>query len=265
MLLAAVVAIGMLSGCAFSKKEPDYNALYRQAKAAENAPPQEADKATRVDNRLRLATEYYAQGQFGGALRELLSAQEIYDQYAPLHNMFGVVYLDLKQYENSEKGFQRAIQLAPNDPEIHNNYGWSLCVRGNYTQGIQWLARAWDNPLYSTPEKALYNAGRCAKMQRDLVRAMDYWTKALVLSPQSTGILFEIAQLYSDQGKYKEAFQLIDRIHQIGGETPQSLWLAINMARKTGQNAEMESYGQRLMRQFPDAPVTALWTTRRFD
>ena len=216
----------------------------------------------RIMARLKLASEYYSRNQTGAALRELMSAQDISTESAPLQNMLGVVNMDLRRYDESEKAFQKALRLDKNDPDIHNNYGWYLCVSKQYAKGQEWLAKAYTNPLYNTPEKALYNAGRCARMANDQVRAVEFFSKALHVSPNSTAIMYELANMQFDQGNYTKVLEVIDRIHTVEKASPQSLWLALRAENRLGHAVEVESYGSQLQRKFPNSAEATLWLTR---
>lgn len=234
------------------------------AHAQQQKAPSEAREQveSRIMARLKLASEYYSRNQIGAALRELMSAQDISTDYAPLQNMLGVVNMDLRRYEEAEKAFQRALKLERNDPDIHNNYGWFLCTSGQHAKGQDWLAKAWGNPLYETPEKALYNAGRCARMANDQARAVEFFAKALQVSPNSTAIMYELANMQFDQGNYTKVLEVIDRIHTVEKASPQSLWLALRAENRLGHTAEVESYGSQIQRKFPNSAEATLWLTR---
>jgi type IV pilus assembly protein PilF len=214
-------------------------------------------------SRLKLASEYYTRNQVGAALRELMNAQDINNEHAPLQNMLGIVNMDLHRYDDAEKAFQKALKLdKTNNPDIHNNYGWFLCVSGQYTKGLDWLSKAWNNPLYSTPVKALYNSGRCSKMASDNTQALEFFTKALIVSPRSTAIMYELAHMQYELKNYQNTLDVIDRMHEIDGTSPQSLWLALRSEYRLGHKNEVESYGQQLIRKYPNAAETTLWVSK---
>lgn len=233
---------------------------------AQTSTPTAEEAREHLDNRimarLKLATEYYSRNQIGAALRELMSAQDISNDSAPLQNMLGVVNMDLRRYDDAEKAFSRALRLDRDNPDIHNNYGWFLCTSGQHAKGQDWLAKAWNNPLYTTPEKALYNAGRCARMANDQKKAVEFFGKALQVSPNSTAIMYELANMQFDQGDYAKVLDVIDRIHTVDKASPQSLWLALRTEHRLGHTAEVESYGSQLQRKFPNSAEATLWLTR---
>ena len=80
----------------------------------------------------------------------------------------------------AEQNFERALALAPNDPEIHHNWGWYLCQHKREREALAQFELAVRNPLYRTPEIALVNAGRCAQAIGDVRAAEGYFRRALV-------------------------------------------------------------------------------------
>ena len=78
-------------------------------------------------NRARLHTElaglYYSRGNMNVALEELRIATAADPSYALAYGMFGMIYMDLKENALAEQNFDRALRLAPNEPDLNHNYG----------------------------------------------------------------------------------------------------------------------------------------------
>lgn len=142
-------------------------------KPAAKAPP---------ENRARVHTElaalYYQQNSLKTALNELNTATRIDPSYAPAYSMYALVYMQLGENTQAADNFQRAIALAPADPDIRNNYGLFLCQTGQPQAGLTQLETAWQNPLYDTPGVALANASRCAANMNDMALANRYRQRA---------------------------------------------------------------------------------------
>ena len=82
----------------------------------------------------------------------------------------------------------RAWRLAPNDSDIHHNWGWYLCQHKREREALEQFEIAVRNPLYKTPEIALVNAGRCAITIGDMRAADGYfrgrwWSSPATNSP----------------------------------------------------------------------------------
>lgn len=138
------------------------------------------------ENRAKIHTElaalYYQQGSLKTALAEIDSALRIDADFAPAYDMRGLVYMQLGENRKAANDFQRAISLAPSDPDLRNNYGLFLCEQGDYQAGLNQLAQAWGNPLYGTPALAYQNASHCAAASGNQTLASEYRQKAERLS-----------------------------------------------------------------------------------
>ena len=66
-----------------------------------------------------------------------------------------------------------------------NNYGWFLCLRGNNTRGAELITRAYNDPLYPTPEKAYLSAGLCQRRAGKMTEAESLLRRA-TRSPASS-------------------------------------------------------------------------------
>ena len=144
----------------------------------ERKPVVKAPPEARARVHTELAALYYQQGSMKTALTELHAAVRIDPAYAAAYSMYGLVYAQLGESAIATDYFQRAIALAPSDPDIRNNYGWFLCQTNRQQAGLGQLEQAWQNPLYDTPGVALANASHCAATMGDAALAMQYRQRA---------------------------------------------------------------------------------------
>jgi type IV pilus assembly protein PilF len=155
-------------------------------------------------NRARLHTElaamYYSRGNMGVALEELRVAVTADGNYAPAHGMLGVVYQDLKENRLAEQSFDRALRLAPGDPDINHNFGWFLCQNKRESDSIKYFLQAIRNPLYPTPWRSYAAAGQCTLRTNDLKGAEELFQRALKLEPDDP-----VATLQMGQIRYRPA------------------------------------------------------------
>ena len=109
-----------------------------------------SDPRNRAKLHTELAALYYGNGNFAVALEELRIATRADANYAPTHGMYGLVYMQLRENDRAESSFERALQLAPSDPDINHNYGWFLCQTGREPASVKYFLDAIRNPLYTT-------------------------------------------------------------------------------------------------------------------
>ena len=163
-------------------------------------PEQKPTSKAPAENRARVHTElaalYYQQGSLKTAISELNTAVRIDPAYAPAYSMYGFTYMQLGENAQAAGYFQKAIALAPTDPDIRNNYGWFLCQTGQAQAGLSQLEQAWQNPLYDTPGIALANGSRCASAMGDVTLASQYRQRAERLGV-SVGTVESASRAYS--------------------------------------------------------------------
>lgn len=220
-------------------------------------------------NRAKIHTElgagYYTQGQYTIALNELNIALAAEPGYAPAYNILGLVRADLREDQQAEEAFRRAISLQPQYSEALNNFGLFLCRQGKVEDALARFESALANPLYSTPDKALANAGACSLSKGDVAKAEVYFMRALRHSPNSASAVqgmaevdFRLGRLLAARSKLR---QLTDRIEL----NPQALWLGVRVERALGDRAAENSYSTQLRRRFPEAMQTQWLIMGQYD
>jgi len=212
-----------------------------------------------------LAGAYYARAQYKVALDELRKAITADNRFGPAYNIYGLIYMELGEDKLADENFRRAIELDRNDSEARNNYGWFLCTRGRYDDGLEQFSAALRNPLYSRPEQAMANAGLCAEKKGDLVLAEANLTKSLKLQPDNPNTVLKMAGLYFRQGRLMEAQRLLTRHAELARPTAESLWLNLRLERKLGDRAQEAAYGLQLRKNFPDSNEARLLLTGQYE
>ena len=228
-----------------------------------------ADMATKVapTQRAQIHTErsaeYFRIGRLATSLEAAQQAVAADAKYAPAHNMVALIYMELRDNEKAQAAFDRAILLAPNDSDTLNNYGWFICERQDPKRALPYFTKALRNPLYSTPERALYNAGVCARRAGDNATAETNLRAALVRDPQLAPALYELADIAFSQTRYKEADAQFARFSAMVREPDANgLLLGAKISRAMGDRNSEAGYVSQLRRRFPDAPQTREATTR---
>lgn len=212
-----------------------------------------------------LANAYFARAQYKIALDELRKAIISDNRFGPAYNIYGLIYMELTEDKLAEENFRRAIELDRSDSEARNNYGWFLCTRGRYDEGLEQFAVALRNPLYPQPERAMANAGLCAEMKGDLALAEANLLKSLKLQPDNPNTVLKLAGLNFRQGRLMETQRLLGRHAELAPPTAESLWLGVRLERKLGDRAQEAAYGLQLRKRFPDSNEARLLLTGQYE
>jgi len=223
------------------------------------------DPRNRAKARVDLAALYYGRGNMAIALEELRSAAASDPNYPPVHGMFGLVYMELKENQLAAQSFSRALQLAPNDSDINHNYGWFLCQTGREADSLKYFLNAIRNPLYPTPWRSYSTAGQCMLKTGKVAEAEAYFQQALKLDPDEPISVLKLGQIRLRQGNYDEARRLVSRFHKLEDPNPESLWLATRVERKLGERLAETGFANQLRRRFPQSPEYQLLQRGEYD
>lgn len=212
-----------------------------------------------------LAGAYFARAQYKVALDELRKAITADSRYGPAYNIYGLIYMELAEDKLAEENFRRSIELDRSDSEARNNFGWFLCTRGRYDEGLEQFGAALRNPLYARPEQAMANAGLCAEKKGDFALAEANLVKSLKLQPDNPNTTLKLAGLYFRQGRLMESQRLLGRHAELAPPTAESLWLGVRLERKLGDRAQEASYGLQLRKRFPDSNEARLLLAGQYE
>ncbi len=256
----ALLALALAGGCATQPEPSDISVPYEQREIQGQKSPNE-----KAQLHTRLAAMYYAGRNYAVALEEANKALQDDSSYVPALNMLGLTYMQLGENASAQQSFDRAIAVNPNDSDVRNNYGWFLCRTDRADEGIKQFMLALRNPLYQTPEKALNNAGDCARGRGDLAAADGYYAQALKARPNFGRAMLGLADVSYERGDYKEARTHLDRYAQVSAPTAESLWLAVRVHRKLGDRQSEADAGRQLRRDFPNSPQAQLLQSGKYN
>lgn len=221
------------------------------APAAGTGAQGESDTRRRAQIRLELATGYYQQGSYAQALEELRSAVSIDPSNPQAYGLTGLVYMDLGDRTRAEESFQRALRLAPEDPELLNNYGWFLCQTDRPREAIAQFQAALRDPLYATPARPLHNAGICSLRAGDAAGAEAYFQRSFQIDPRNPVAMYHLGEIYLKRGDVERARFMSQRLLQSYPPSAETLWLGIRADRLAGDRDGAASLSAQLRRQFP--------------
>ena len=165
----------------------------------------------------------------------------------------GLVFDRLNEPGKADKYFSAALRLAPNDPDVQNNYAVFECRHGKPEQGIKLFERAAKNPSYTTPESAYSNAGVCARQAGNLERAEDLFRKALAIRSDYPDALLQMAEVSLQRDAALAARAFLARYLVLTAPSPQVLMLGVRIERKLGDRDAELRYAEHINHDFPDS------------
>jgi type IV pilus assembly protein PilF len=248
--VAVVLAVVGLAGCAGG----NFGAPVASIERPVSDKPAVTDGQRKAKVHVDLGQAYLQAGRYGVALDEAKAAVYYDSRYAPAYQLMGLVHMYLEENAVAAANFERALQLAPGDPEIMNSYGWFLCSTGKEQAGIEQLSAAARNPYYQTPTRALANAGLCHLRLKNDAAAEDFFLRAVDADNGNQAAIYHLAAITYRRGAYDASKRYLAALHQGGDSSAESLWLAIRVERRLGDRAAEASLVQQLRRRFPGSP-----------
>jgi type IV pilus assembly protein PilF len=259
-IVALLGVLVLLAGCTATGSGSGQGA--QQAASTQVAA---SDQQARAKVHTELGSLYLLDGRSAIALEEARIAIAADPNYAPAYNLLGLTHMGLGEQRLAEDSFQKALRLAPGDPEISNNYGWFLCQTGREDQSIGYFMAAANNPLYTTPTKPYTNAGICAFRVKNDKAAQEFLSTALRLSPDNNQARLGLAEIAYRQGRYSEAKQWTADIEKTMEPTADVIWMALRIERKLGNREAEARYAAQLRRRFPGSPEQGLLSQGQYD
>jgi type IV pilus assembly protein PilF len=232
--------------------------------AKSNSESAQTDALSRARIHTELGMAYYGNNQMSVALEEFKEALAADPNFGPAHNQLGLVYMALNEDKLAQQSFEKALKIDPADSSANNNYGMFLCQRKRDKDSFKYFMTALKNPLYSTPENAYTNAGICASLLGDDVRAEDWLRKALALQPNQSQALYYLAEISFRRGELKTARSLLTRHLRLVQPSADALWLGARIESRLGDSTALASYGTQLKNRYPNAAQTRAFNEGKF-
>ena len=173
------------------------------------------------------------QGYLNEAIAELSVASTVGPDLIEANNLLGLAYDKRGWHRQAVEAYERALALAPNDPQVLNNLGYSLYLDDQFVAALKRLkqaaryapgAPAVHNNLglvearlgkYDDAFKSFVRAGgeydarlHMAQLLKSVGRDRDairHYEAALRIQPDAAAVLEHLAELYERTGRPKDA------------------------------------------------------------
>jgi len=207
---------------------------------------------------IQLALGYIEREQLGIAQEKLEKAIEQDPDNVDAYTTMAYLKRIIKEYEEAEDYYLKALDIKSNDPGIHNNYGGLLCQMRRYEDALEEIKLAYESPFYETPYLAYANAGTCLLDKGDYKEAEKMLRKALRDQPKYAGALLSMAEIGVKTDKYLMARAYIQRYHAVAKPSAESLWIQIQAEKALGAEDHYLKYARQLLKQYPDSDEAVL-------
>ena len=244
----AVVTLPALSGCTTLSAVTMAGSVFNRIMESSDTEPYIRDTRPVVNvsevaiSNLNLGIEYMQLGKYEMALGRLQRARAAKPDYAPIYDVFGLLYQRMGLTVEAEQNFLHALKLDQDNPSTLNNYGQFLCSMDRAEEAEKHFLAAAENPLYDAREIPYANLGTCSHQHGQPDKAADYFSRALSLNPRIPPALFSMSEINHDRRDYVAARDYLHRYISLKGQSPGTLWLAIRIERELGDKDKVSSY-----------------------
>lgn len=219
----------------------------------------------RVALRLELAVAYLQSGQPAVALDEVKQALTADPRSAAAYSLRGAIYQQLNDLPMADESFRRAVAIDPRSGDALHNYGAFLCETKHEQDGIGYLKRALEQPLYGNAARSWMVMGICQSRTGDNVGAEASLKRAVALDSANQVILFHLAEILFKRGDLQNAQYYFGRLRAVGGNDAAVLWLGIKIANASGDRYRLAQLATELKQKFPASDEAAALARGNFN
>ena len=242
-------AIIFTSGCVSNSQSGLYGGNFDHEEAAKT--------------RMSLGLTYLQNNNYTQAKKNLDKALEFNPRSADVQFAMAYYYQLVGDNLRAEEYYETAIDLAPNNGDIANSYGAFKCQNGEYEKAKAYFFDAINNRLYANAAQTYENLALCAQSQGKLDEAIGYFQEALKHQPARGKSLFLLSELYTVSEQWELAESTLRIYERVAKVTPDSLWLAYEIAKGKGDLETAKGYGEMMMSLFPESELTKRYLVQR--
>ena len=226
----------------------------------------QSDAERRARARLELASAYFSNGQYTTALDEVKLALAARPELAEAFALRGLIYSALGDERLSEESYRRAMQLNPRDGDTMHNYGWLLCQHRRYAEADAQFRAALAVPQYFNTARTLTAQGICQARAGQWEQAEKTLVRSLELDASNPVTTVNLAEVLYRRGELERARFHIRRVNnQNNLVSAQTLWLAMRIEKKLGNQVGVDTIGRDLRSRFPQSREAEAFDRGDFD
>ncbi len=214
---------------------------------------EEAPAITAARSNVQLGTAYLQQGNYTVAKDKLQRALKQNPRDPDVHTSLGLLYDRTGESKLADRHFREALRLAPDRPDLGNNYAIYLCKNGRVDEGVARFTEVAANKYYRTPEVALTNAGVCLRGAKRLDAAQEKFVGAIKARPNYSEATVQLANLHLERSQLAEARKVVDTYLGAFRPEPDVLFAGVTIARASKDRLAEEKYSRALRLEFPDS------------
>ncbi|MDP7593214.1 MAG: type IV pilus biogenesis/stability protein PilW [Litorilituus sp.] len=214
----------------------------------------QANRNDMAATRISLGLGYLKMGNMPQAKQNLEKAKKFAPEMVQVYTAFAHYYETVGEHKLTTNSYEKALRLKSDDADTLNNYGVYLCRQNEINAAERQLLKAIAVPTYLLVAKSYENLASCFLKVDEFIKAEGYLDKAILHSPSSASMLFQMVRLQYAMGEYQQAEVFEQRFEKVTRRfTPQSLALAYKLYIKLGQKRKAKNYATMLVNMYPQS------------
>ena len=214
----------------------------------------QANRNDMAATRISLGLGYLKMGNMPQAKQNLEKAKKFAPEMVQVYTAFAHYYETVGEHKLTTNSYEKALRLKSDDADTLNNYGVYLCRQNQINAAERQFLKAIAVPTYLLVAKSYENLASCFLKVDEFIKAEGYLDKAILHSPSSASMLFQMVRLQYAMGEYQQAEVFEQRFEKVTRRfTPQSLALAYKLYIKLGQKRKAKNYATMLVNMYPQS------------
>lgn len=176
----------------------------------------------------QLAESYLHQDNLPMAYQELMAAQKLAPNDPDIHFDFGAFYYKRKMYDKAIEEYKTAISLKPYFPNAINNLGVAYLAAGEVDNAIETLTPLTQNFAYASPHLPNFLLGQAYFQKHNYPEAINHLKEATLLQPNFSYAHHWLGKVLMADGQTAQAIEALEKAISI---EPRAAVFHLDLAR----------------------------------
>jgi tetratricopeptide (TPR) repeat protein len=186
-----------------------------------------------------------------------LKALQMDDSLAEAHTSLAVVKFEYRwDWSGAEKGFKRAIELNPNYPTAHHQYGWYLAYLGREEEALTEIKRALQ--LYPLSIKIKVDINAPCYIMRQYDQSIEQSRKVIEMNPNFYLAHYTVGWASAQKGDFDQAIGELRKARAFE-DTPMMVGTLGYAYGASGRRGEAHKLLDELKERAKQRHVTPYW------
>jgi len=166
-----------------------------------------------------LGVHYFSIQQFDAAIAEFRKASQLAPAFPPAYNQLGYALRAAGKDGEAEAAFRKYIELIPNEPNPHDSLAELLMKLGRFDESIQSYRKALSlNPQFLNAYRGIAAGLMYEDKHEEALAQLRKALDSASTDSERRQTIFAMAVCFTDQGKIKEALEQVSKLSELAAQ-----------------------------------------------